>query len=366
VETLTMRPFSCIRALLALAFIAIQAAPAARADHLEMVDGEALDGRLISDSGDRLEFLVSGEKRPRRLRHRDIARLVLELPTPQEQRADPSWSEWQVAARLERDFIEEHRDQVLLLRSRHYILFSLAPGGAKGARKFIARDMEEIYSSFAETFPFQEPENAPLLPVFLLKDHDQYARWSMGPTGWDYAAASASAGHAYMDYYATYFTGSAISNPTVWHEAAHQLVGNRLNIHGGGSWFQEGLAVYFEDKYKHSENVESLAPGMIGSDRYTHFRELFEVKSLLHSSGDNKKGSIAGQRYLQSGTIIFFLAEGPWKAKFGALLAAVRDWRGFGSGTTRTSDSMWDVIFRRVYGLDVDGVEGAWKKWFGK
>ncbi|MDP6368203.1 MAG: DUF1570 domain-containing protein [Planctomycetota bacterium] len=361
-----MRPFSYISALLALAFIALPSAQTAPLDRLETVKGESLEGRLVSDSGDKIEFLVSGEKRPRRLRHRDIARLELELPTLAEHRADPNWSDEQVAARLERDFTEEFRDQVLLLRSKHYILFSLAPGGAKGARKFIARDMEEIYSSFADTFPFEEPESAPLLPVFLLKDHEQYARWSMGPTGWDYAAARASAGHAYMDYYATYFTGSAISSPTVWHEAAHQLVGNRLNIHGGGSWFQEGLAVYFEDKYKHSENVESLAPGMIGSERYTHFRELFEVKSLLHSSGDNKKGSIAGQRYLQSGTIIFFLAEGPWKDKFGSLLAAVRDWRGFGSDTTRTSDSMWDVIFRRVYGLDIDGVEAAWKKWFGK
>jgi hypothetical protein len=27
---------------------------------------------------------------------------------------------------------------------------------------------------------------------------------------------------------------------------------------------------------------------------------------------------------------------------------------------------MWDVIFRRVYGVDIDGVEEAWKKWFGK
>jgi hypothetical protein len=361
-----MRPFSSIRALAVFALLLAGIPQFARADRLETVKGEVLEGQLVKDLGDKVEFLVTGEKKPRHLRHKDVARLTLDLPAVEERNSNPRWSEEQVAARIERDFLEEYRDEVLVLRSKHYILFSLAPGGAKSARKFVVRDMEKIYESFADTFPFQEPVDAPLLPVFLLKDHEQYARWSMGPTGWDYTSARVSAGHAYMDYYATYFTGSAISSPTVWHEAAHQLVGNRLNIHGGGSWFQEGLAVYFEDKYKHSENVESLAPGMIGSDRYTHFRELFEVESLLHSSGDNKKGSIASQRYLQSGTIAFFLAEGTWKDKFGDLLAAVRDWRGMGSGETRTSDSMWDVIFRRVYGVDIDGVEEAWKKWFGK
>ncbi|MFT7484371.1 MAG: hypothetical protein ACI9F9_000211, partial [Candidatus Paceibacteria bacterium] len=172
-----------------------------------------------------------------------------------------------------------------------------------------------------------------------------------------------SAGHAYMDYFSTYFTGSA--DATMYHEAGHQLVGNRLNLHGGGSWFQEGMAVYFEDKWKKSKRLSSVASGMIKSNRYTRFRELFEVKSLLHSSGDSKRGSIAGQRYTQSGTIINFLVEGELKQNFGKMLDELRNYRREQTtGTSSTNEAMWDTIFRKAYGLNIEGVEELWKKHF--
>lgn len=227
----------------------------------------------------------------------------------------------------------------------------------------MAKSMEEIYKAFAKTFPFEEPKGASLLPVYLLADHNEYTEWSMRATGWSREAAARSAGHASGPYFATYFTGGA--NATMYHEAGHQLVGNRLMLEGGGSWFQEGMAVYFEDKWKKSKGLSSVASGMIKSDRYTPFRELFEVKSLLHSGGDDSRESKAGQRYTQSGTIIFFLAEGRLKDRFGDMLDALRRYEyGGREGRTTTEESMWDTVFREAYGLDVDGVEAAWKKHF--
>ncbi len=35
-----------------------------------------------------------------------------------------------------------------------------------------------------------------------------------------------------------------------------------------------------------------------------------------------------------------------------------------GTGTRSTTEAMWDTIFRKAYGLDIDGVEELWKKHF--
>jgi hypothetical protein len=340
--------------------VAVLAAPLF-ADRVVLRDGTELEGRLLEDTGARIVFEVRGEDKPRRLKHSEIARLhaTFEPPSPEDD-GDPLWSNARVEGTIAEYFSLEQRESLLVVRSKHYILFS-RHDVENQARKFVEEQMERIYDAFAETFPFEEREGATLMPVFLLKDHEEYARWSMKPTGWDYATARASAGHAYREYFATYFTGSLAANPTAWHEAGHQLVSQRLSITGGGSWFQEGMAVYFEEKYMHGDPLDN-GPGAL----WTPFRELFEVPSLLHTPGDSTKGSVSASRYHQSGTIIYFLAEGPWKKDFGRFLAAVRDWRPgeHGRSSTGAGGTMWDQIFAAVYGKDVDGVEAAWREFF--
>jgi|GEM_PF-2413175 len=331
----------------------------AAADVVELTDGTRLDGFWIEDTSTHIHFQVRGESEPRKLRHSEVARLQLDFP-PEEERiaADPNWSPERVASTIEEKFLPEEAGDVEVVRSKHYIIFSTASGADR-----MVKAMEEIYKAFEKTFPFDEPEGAPLLPVFLLQDHGQYTEWSMRSAGWTREQAARSAGHAFMDYFATYYTGGA--DATMYHEAGHQLVGNRLMLHGGGSWFQEGMAVYFEDRWKKSKRLDNVASGMIKSDRYTPFRELFEVKSLLHSAGDDQRGSIASQRYTQSGTIIQFLAEGKLKKQVGKMLAELRSYRESNvRGATAVEESMWDTIFRKAYGLDVDGVEALWKEHF--
>lgn len=345
-----------------LALSAMALVPA-RADRLELLDGTVLEGQLVEDTGRILVFRVAGEVRPRRVRHEEVAVLRVHFPTPEERiLADPRWSAERVAQRIERDFIEELRADVRIYRSEHFILFSLAPGGDNQSNKFVQRDMEAIYKAFVETFPCEPQPAAPLLPLFLLKDHEQYAHWSARRTGWTYEEARRSAGHASADYFATYFTGEA--NSVMWHETAHQLVANLLGIRGGGSWFQEGMAVYFEAKHLPGSQVANLASGMIRSGRVTPFRELFEVQSLLHTAGDSTRESVAGSRYTQSGQIIWFLAEGPWKDRFGQLLEAVRNPPRRDATRTSSAQSLWDAIFMQVYGLDIDGVEQEWEQWY--
>lgn len=346
-----------MKALLAPALLLV-CAPLATSDVVELEDGTTLDGYWLEDTSTHIVFQVRGESKARKLKHSAVVRLELTFPSEEERiAADPRWSPEKVQKTTEQYFLPEEHGDVDLVRSDHYIIFSTASGADR-----VAKAMEEIYQAFDKTYPFEEPEGEALLPVFLLKDHGQYTEWSMRATGWTRAEAARSAGHASGKYFSTYFTGGATA--VVYHEAGHQLVHNRLRLNGGGSWFQEGMAVYFEDKWKKSKGLSSVASGMIKSDRYTPFRELFEVKSLLHSDGDNQRGSIAGQRYTQSGTIICFLAEGPLKKDFGKMLDALRNYRRSRKGGTVSERSLWDGIFKEAYGLDVDGVEAAWKKYF--
>jgi len=344
---------------LGTAFLALLLAAPSGADILELSDGTTHEGFFLEDSGRYLFFQVRGESKPRKFKHKQIARLELTFPSEAERiAADPNWSPEREKAAISKYFLAQEAEDIEIVRSKHYILFSTAPGADR-----MAKSMEEIYRAFDKTFPFEEPQGEALLPVYLLKDHGQYTEWSMRSTGWDRAAAAASAGHAYMDYFATYFTGSA--DAVMYHEGGHQLVANRLHLHGGGSWFQEGMAVYFEDKWKKSKRLSSVASGMIKSDRYTPFRELFEIKSLLHSGGDNRRGSISSQRYTQSGTIIHFLVEGELKQSFPRMLEELRNYRREDSPQTRgRTEAMWDTIFRKAYGLDIEGVEALWKKHF--
>jgi len=331
----------------------------ALADSLELADGTTLEGFWIEDTSTHIVFQVRGQAKPERYRHSDVVKLSLTFPSEEERiAADPTWSPERVRMTTEKYFLPAEAKDIEVVRSKHYIILSTAPGTHR-----VAKAMEEIYDAFAKTFPFEEPKSGDLLPVFLLKDHGQYTEWSMRSTGWTREAAAASAGHAYRDYFATYFTGGA--DATMYHEAGHQLVGNRLYLNGGGSWFQEGMAVYFEDKWTKSKRLESVASGMIKSDRYTSFPELFAVKSLLHSAGNSKRESKASQRYTQSGTIIHFLAEGKLKKSFGKMLDELRNYRrNREEGTASEEESMWDRIFRRAYGMSVDEVEAAWKKHF--
>ncbi|MEO0653149.1 MAG: DUF1570 domain-containing protein, partial [Planctomycetota bacterium] len=105
------------------------------------------------------------------------------------------------------------------------------------------------------------------------------------------------------------------------HELTHQVFGNRLLLRGGGSWLQEGVAVYVEtQEYKEEANKVKNVGRRVGKDgiekatengEFTPFRQFFVVPSLLISnSGQTQKGnSSAGQAYDQAGAVIRFVME---------------------------------------------------------
>ncbi|MFT7485898.1 MAG: hypothetical protein ACI9F9_001750, partial [Candidatus Paceibacteria bacterium] len=153
--------------LLASLLLVLLGSPPLLGDMLLLTDGTTHDGFFIEDSGRYLFFQVRGESKARKFKHKQIESLELTFP-PEAERiaADPKWSPERVQAALDKYFLPEEAEEIEIVRSKHYILYSTAPGVDR-----MVKAMEEIYKAFEETFPFEEPKGASLLPVYLLKDH---------------------------------------------------------------------------------------------------------------------------------------------------------------------------------------------------
>ena len=339
-------PRAAAAALASVLALAALLAPAARADELHLKNGDVLQGLLEEQTKAGYRFVEVGAKRARTVKAREVERLVLTYALPDAVFEDPEWSEQMIADRLEQDFLPEW-GEMEFLRSEHYIVFTNSSAG-----KRYSKTMEDIYKRFQKVFPFEEPEGARLMPVFLFKTREQYIEFTAKITGWSKEQAANTGGHAWRDYYATYY--GAPKDPIHYHEGAHQLVGNRLRINGGGSWFQEGMAVYFEGTVFKAEDPAKGIKSEIKSDRHTPLPQLVKLPSLLMSSTNDRDGSLGRRRYNQAGSIIKFLAEGKKVKKlFPQLLDGVKEGKS------------WEAIFRDTYEMTLEEVEEAWKDFYG-
>lgn len=328
-------------AVVCAALVALAAAP--RADELHLTDGDVVYGRLVEETRGGYEFHVVGEKRPDDFRRDDVARVVLTYALPAFVANDPQWSQQMVDARTKGFFAD--LDDLEVLRSEHYIVFTDSSAGDK-----YLETMEDIYDRFLELFPFEEQPDAPLMPVFLFRTNDGYYTYYQKIARVSRAAAAQSAGHAWKDYYATYYQSP--KDPVNYHEGAHQLVGNRMHIRGGGSWFQEGMAVYYEGTIFPGEDPAKGIAGVLASDGYTPLREFVRLPSLLYSSESDADPSLGHRRYQQAGALIKFLKEGPLSEHWDDFLEAVR------------AGKRPAAIFESVYDMTVDEVDEAFVEYY--
>jgi hypothetical protein len=226
---------------------------------------------------------------------------------------DAQWTEEEIEARMAADLpssLDEERNR--WSRTEHYIFFGNA--SADGA---FARKLEEYYEVIRETFPFPEVEGQRLLPIFLFRTRDQYIDFLVEKLGMDRTAAGRTGGIASGDWYAT--TYQHPNDSTHIHELTHQIFGNRLMLSGGGSWFQEGVAVFVETvHYKQEANGVKNVGKRVGKDgaedaaaagQFIRFKKLFAQASMLFSnSGATETGdSAAGQAYNLAGSVIYFV-----------------------------------------------------------
>ncbi len=317
----------------------------APADELHLSDGTVLQGRLQEETRRGFAFLSVDAKRPKTHARKDVERVVLTWSLPDFLFNDPQWSQQMVDARISSTFREEW-GEVEVLRSEHFIVFTNSSAG----KKYLVT-MEDIYDRFIKLFPFEEQADATLMPVLLYKTNDHYFQFTSDNTSMDIEGARRTGGHATRDYYATYY--QAPGDSVHYHEGAHQMVANRLRIRGGGSWFQEGMAVFFEGTLFPGEDPAKGMKAHIKSQRTTPLAELITVRSLLGSSKSESDPGLGRRRYQQAGAVIKFLFEGPHKDAFPEFLERIRKGQGLqqiAAELFETSLAGLDAQFAEFYG----------------
>ncbi|MFO1077130.1 MAG: DUF1570 domain-containing protein [Planctomycetota bacterium] len=234
--------------------------------------------------------------------------------------------------------------------SEHYILFT---NGPTASCKKYAVTLEEQYERVKKELPFEDVDH--LLVCYIFKMPEEYYRFCGVATGWSEEQARATAGHATSAYYACYYESP--HSAVVFHEATHQIVGACLKVPGVGSWFQEGLAVYFEKKAV-GEKPAGVVKSDIKSGNYYALRDFFAIDTLLSDPQGN-----GHRNYAHAGALLDFLIntdEKPVAGKFGDFLAAARRGRGFAYGGKAS-----EKLIKEVYGLSADELEDVWKKHLG-
>ncbi|MBK8099347.1 MAG: DUF1570 domain-containing protein [Planctomycetes bacterium] len=234
--------------------------------------------------------------------------------------------------------------------SDHYILFTNGP--TTSCKKY-ATTLEELYGFVQKELPFQDLDH--LLTCYIFATPEEYYRFCGIAAGWSEEEAKATAGHATSAYYACYYDSPR--SAVVFHEATHQIVGACHKVRGVGSWFQEGLAVYFEKKSVGEKPAGTIKNELKRGDYYP-LTEFCAIPSLL---GD-KKGH--GRRnYAQAGALLDFLINTklePVAGKFQQFLKTAAKGYGYGRGLDDSKE-----LVREVYGLTLPELEALWKQHVG-
>ncbi len=261
------------------------------------------------------------------------------------------WTDEEVDLRLKIVFSEEMWKKVKVVKSKHYLIFT---DGSSG-KKFGKILDKEIYGGFKKLFPFEKPDNVRLMPIYLFNTREGYIDFLMRYLDMEQGQAERTGGIQYQDFYSTSY--SSPRDPTHFHECAHQIMSTIFRLNGGGSWYQEGIAEYYEDKIN-KFNREAETRMAIRTDQSVSWKDLLTAESMLFSAGENKKGG-GGARgnYGLAASVILFLKEGAHKKLFDDFLQKM--------GKVPRSDlDAIEAVFQEVYGKTSSELEQEWLEFF--
>lgn len=259
------------------------------------------------------------------------------------------WSDAELKRYWNKYVSADLQDKLKIKRTDHYVTMFVSGGGA------FARKMEDSYKQILTAFPFEEIPGRRRMPVFVFKTPEQYYHFYCKSCNATMTEAQESKGHAWRDYYATWFESSR--DPTHLHEATHQVFQNRLFLTGGGSWFQEGVADFMSEKHG---RLKSAAKMMIKKKDYVPFKRFMIIPSLISArAGGNNRGEDAGlSAYTQAATMILYLNKSPFGRKrfqdFVHAMGRVED-RDLGG---------MEQVFQEIYGIGIGEFEERWQAWF--
>jgi len=261
---------------------------------------------------------------------------------------DPKWTAAEAEARWTKDApsskVAEKAKPVV--RTKHYIIFTNSGAGALFAKK-----MEACYDQIQKIYPFPENASRRLMPVFLFKDRDEYNAFYAKVRSATLQEVSGSKGHAWKDYYATYYDSP--NDPVHIHEATHQIFRNRLHLSDGGSWFQEGVAEYICTQ---PGERRAFARNAARNGKFIPFSDFIRMEGLL--GGTDKVDGLGA--YLQAASLIELLREDKrFAAKFQRFLHEM-------GVVGRDDPAGIERTFQEIYGLDLAALEKEWVKYWAK
>lgn len=210
---------------------------------------------------------------------------------------------------LLRAFGEERVGKAKHVRTEHFDIYT----DSNGAHRKFPKALEETYDFVLEALGVLEMESR--LPVYIFQNKDLYTNFCVRFAGWTPQAGKASAGHACSRYFATYY--QAPNSPVVTHELTHAIFHRTVGT-GGGSWFQEGVAVYVEELSQGKSAAKLFAP-KVRSSGYAPLAEFVTIQRLIASSDSRGGAFTSGSLYAQAGALFEFFLHGPLLAGDGTV-----------------------------------------------
>jgi hypothetical protein len=241
-------------------------------------------------------------------------------------------------------FGEDRARKVREIETDHFTIWT---DSAAAKRKF-PKALEKTYDFACEALGIEGFEGK--LPVYIFQNSNLYADFCVRQ-GWDRASAEGTAGHACQTYFATYY--QAPESATVTHELTHSIFQRALGD-GGGSWFQEGVAVYVEELWQKRSVAEMVAP-RLRSGEFIPLAQLMATDRLASEHDARGGAGTAWALYNQAGAFFEFLLRGPFaKMRPGAIraLAVLDEDRG-------------DVVeeVEKILGASIGEIEELWLEW---
>jgi hypothetical protein len=246
---------------------------------------------------------------------------------------------------LVKAFGEGRAKKVVKIPTKHFEVFT---DSAAAQGKF-PKALEAIYDFAKDKLGMPEMEES--LPIYIFQNSTLYYEFCVRYAKWPKERAEASAGHGSGRYFTTYYQSPDAA--VVAHELTHSLF-HRTRGAMGGSWLQEGVAVYLENLWLKQSAAEIFSANL-RSGQFVHLDEFMKIPSLLDSH-DPKGGPLTADRlYAQSGAFYEFLVRGPLaeqSKKAIPILAKVPK-----------RDEEQGAFVAGVYGRSLEEIEKEWIAW---
>ena len=137
------------------------------------------------------------------------------------------------------------------------------------------------------------------------------------------------------------------------HELTHALFGRAVG-RGGGSWFQEGVAVYVEERWQKRSAATLFAPLLRGGT-FVPLGEFLTIPVLIAQNDATGGAWTRDTLYAQAGAFFEFLLRGPYADRVRAALPELAALDG-------AAKDLPDRVAKAL-GASLAEIEKAWLAW---